>query len=210
MDARELAVHDRNRSPLSKKPLQTVPVKTLPDFIEEPLQILSVGINPSLHAVRAGYPFAFESNRFWPALNASRLIDKELTPGVHAMRILARRYGMGFTDIVKRPTRGIKDLRSADFARWAPTLLTKIDRFNPAILWFHGKTAAREFLKRAVQCNTVPQWGLQPFRICRAACFVSPNPSPANAAFSLEYIIGSYNDLADLRDETAASSGLPQ
>ena len=202
VDAREFAVHDRKRSPRS--------MKTLPDFIEEPLEILSIGINPSLHGVQAGYPFAFERNRFWPALNASRLIDKELTPGVHAMHILARRYGMGFTDIVKKPTRGIKDLCAADFAHWAPTLLEKIDRFKPTILWFHGKIAAKEFLKRAVRCDTVPQWGLQPFRICRAVCFVSPNPSPANATFSLEHIIGSYDELADLRDETTISPGPPQ
>ena len=175
-------------------------MQSLPDFIDEPLLILSIGINPSLHAVRAGYPFAFSRNRFWPALNASRLIDRELAPGLKAMRVLSRRYGIGFTDIVKKPTRGLKDLKAADFAQWTPVLLEKIERFAPRILWFHGKVAAQEFLKRSLAPKHDLTWGLQTFKVCQSPCFVSPNPSPANAAYSLEKIVASYDALATLRD----------
>lgn len=176
-------------------------MQTLPDFIDEPLLILSIGINPSLHAVRAGYPFAFSRNRFWPALNASQLVERELTPGMEAMRVLSHRYGIGFTDIVKKPTRGLNDLRAADFAQWTPVLLEKIERFQPRILWFHGKVAAREFLKRTAASKRDLEWGLQGFEVCQVPCFVSPNPSPANAAYSLEKITASYGALATLRDQ---------
>ena len=182
-------------------------MKTLPDFIDEPLLVLSIGINPSLHSVRAGYPFAFSRNRFWPALNASRLITEELLPTVSAMQVLSRRYGIGFTDVVKKPTRGLKDLRAGDFAHWAPLLLKKIERFAPSILWFHGKVAAREFFKRSLEMTPDLKWGTQAFRVCGSRCFISPNPSPANAAYSLCTIVASYDELAKLRDRALERNG---
>ncbi len=177
-------------------------MQTLPDFIDEPVLILSIGINPSLHSVRAGYPFAFARNRFWTALNASALIDGELTAGVRATQILSHRYGIGFTDIVKKPTRGLRDLKAADFARWTPVLVEKIERLAPRIIWFHGKVAAREFVKRTMEPAPDLKWGTQSFRICTSPCFISPNPSPANASYSVEKIVASYNELAALRDRT--------
>lgn len=169
--------------------------RTLPDFIAEPLHVLAIGINPSLHAVRAGYPFAFARNRFWPALNASRLVTEPLEPGAAAMRTLAARYGIGFTDVVKRPTPGMKDLRAADFAAGVPVLLGKIERHAPRVLWFHGKTAAAEFVRRT---GGEPElcWGLQPGPVAGRPCWVSPNPSPANASFSLADLVASYDALA--------------
>ena len=174
---------------------------TLPDFIADPLVILSVGINPSLHAVRAGFPFAFPRNRFWPALNASRLLREPLEPGPAAMQILATRYGIGFTDVVKRATAGLKGLKAADFARWAPLLEDKIEGLRPRIVWFHGMVAAREFLKRTAAAPTNIEWGVQAFTVGGAHCFVSPNPSPANASYALADIVASYDALAQLRSD---------
>ena len=39
-----------------------------------------------------------------------------------------------------------------------------------------------------------------------ALAFVSPNPSPANAAFSLDDLVASYDELAALRDAHAAAT----
>ena len=172
---------------------------TLPDFIDDPVHVLSVGINPSLHAVRAGYPFAFPRNRFWPALNASRLVAEPLTPGREAMRILSRRYGIGFTDVVKRPTPGLRDLRAADFAASVPRLLALLERCRPKLLWFHGKVAAREFKRRTGAPGAASvTWGMQDEVMAGLPCYVSPNPSPANAAYSLDDIVASYDALAAL------------
>lgn len=172
-------------------------MQTLPDFIEEPVRVLGIGINPSLHAVRAGYPFAFPRNRFWPALNASRLVDEPLEPGIAAMHTLAARYGIGFTDLVKRPTPGLRDLSAADFAAGVPVLVEKIARFRPRVLWFHGKSAAREFARRSGHAMDL-RWGLQTERVAGCRCYVSPNPSPANAAYSLADLVASYDELAAL------------
>ena len=80
-------------------------MKTLADFIAQDCRVLSIGLNPSLNAVRDGYPFSTRQNRFWPALNRSKLIDAPLTPSVAAMEVLVERYRFGFTDVVKRPSR---------------------------------------------------------------------------------------------------------
>lgn len=169
---------------------------TLPDFLADGLRVLSVGINPSLHAVRAGYPFAFARNRFWPALNASQLIDEQLEPGVAATRRLVEHYGFGFTDVVKRPTPGMKSLRAADYARWLPVLRETIERTGVEWLWFHGMTALRAMCRHAAGHFEPVGLGRQAFELYGAAVFVSPNPSPANARYSLAAITASYDNFA--------------
>ena len=71
----------------------------LPDYLEGNLRVLAIGINPSLLSDQLGFPFAHPQNRFWPALNASRLVDAPITPGIGAMSTLNSIYQMGFTDI---------------------------------------------------------------------------------------------------------------
>ena len=108
-----------------------------PDFMPSALVVLSIGINPSPHALRSGYPFAFARNRFWPALNGSRLLEEALQPGVAAMAVLGQRYGFGFPDVVKRATPGMKNLKAADYDADAPLLLAKIRRHRPAVFPWH-------------------------------------------------------------------------
>lgn len=180
------------------------PEATLPDWLAPKLRILSVGLNPSLNAVRAGFPFATPQNRFWKALNASGLVAQPLTPGVAAMQCLLERYRIGFTDVVKRATPGAAQLRVADFRRWAPRLSEKILACAPAIVWVHGKVAWRHYLKYSGQhadadCEQLP-WGLQPVRIGISTVFVTPNPSPANASYSLQDLIAWYAKLAAMQD----------
>ncbi|MEQ8663233.1 MAG: mismatch-specific DNA-glycosylase [Gammaproteobacteria bacterium] len=173
-------------------------VPTLADFVRPGLRVLAVGINPSPHAVRAGYPFAFARNRFWPALNASRLVDTPLTPGIDAMRVLLDDHGIGFTDVVKRPTPGVRDLARRDFVAAVPVFAAKLDRLAPRVVWFHGMIAARAVCRELVVAGPPAGWGEQPFMLAGARCFISPSPSPANARFALADLVASYDALARL------------
>ena len=116
-------------------------METLPDYIDEDVELLAVGLNPSPNSVRCGYPFATQQNRFWRALNQSRLVAAPCPPCVESMRYLLVEEHIGFTDVVKRPTAGAADLRARDYRRWAPLLSTKIARYQPRIVWFQGKMA---------------------------------------------------------------------
>lgn len=171
---------------------------TLPDWIGPGLSILSVGLNPSPNSVRAGFPFATPQNRFWKALNASGLIDEVLEPGVPAMQRLFEHYRIGSTDVVKRPTPGAAQLRTADFREWSPILTDKLLTYAPRVVWVHGKLAWRHYLQVTGGNLEALDWGLQIETIGDSRVFVTPNPSPANASYSLDALIRWYRKLAAL------------
>ena len=172
--------------------------KTLSDYLHPGLEIVSIGLNPSLPSVRDGFYFANPRNRFWRALNASGLVAEELLPGPAAMDILLERYRIGFTDVVKRPTAGGHDLRAADYRDWSPVLRRKLERYQPAIAWFHGKQAYAGYLRYGEGVKPGIEWGEQPRQIGAARVFVTPNPSPANAAYSLDVLTDWYRQLSDI------------
>ena len=174
-------------------------METLPDYLRQNLCFISVGLNPSPASVKAGYYFANPRNRFWKALNRSRLIESELTPGEQAMQELVDKYHIGFTDLVKRSTRMGNQLKVSDYQQWAPVLKEKLYEYQPDIAWFHGKVAYRNYLKYTGLKETEVPWGPQKYLIGRTRVFVTPNPSPANAGYSLDELVKSYNAMVSYR-----------
>ncbi len=175
-------------------------MKTLDDYIEPGLKILSIGLNPSPPSVLCGAYFAGKRNRFWKALEGSSLVEEQIPLSPSGMLQLLRFYKIGLTDTVKRVTPGSSDLRRADFVRDVPLLQHKILTFRPAIAWFHGKVAFKQYLSvlKIEQKNV--EWGEQKSQIGQSRIFVTPNPSPANAVFSLDDLIVWYTELKYLRD----------
>ncbi|MEE9422039.1 MAG: mismatch-specific DNA-glycosylase [Gammaproteobacteria bacterium] len=175
-------------------------METLPDYLKPDLRILSVGLNPSIPSVEAGFYFANPRNRFWKALQQSILVDEVLTPGVVSIEKMFSDHGIGFTDLVKRPTPGMKQLKAVDYRADAPVLFDKIMRYKPVVVWFHGKVTWQKFLRYAMQekCGEVggSEWGEQPLKFDGIHFYVTPNPSPANAAFSLDDLVAWYDKLA--------------
>ena len=182
--------------------------ETLPDYLRSGLAMVSIGLNPSLPSVRAGYYFANPRNRFWRALHGSGLVPSEeaMEPGIAAMEVLLQQHAIGFTDVVKRATAGGHDLRAADFQIWAPQLKRKLLGCAPRIAWFHGKQAYAGYLRYGEGVVPAIDWGEQPLRLGDSRVFVTPNPSPANAVFSLVDLIAWYVRLGEFRDRTCARS----
>lgn len=169
--------------------------KTLPNYIDHGLNILSIGLNPSNISVEKGFYFANPRNRFWKAFNASGLLAEQVVPSKQAQERIFTKYKMGFTDVVKRHSSMGKDLRAADYKKWAPVLKIQILRYQPKICWFHGKIAMQNYLKYAENKKIAVEWGKQPFQIDNSVVYVTPNPSPANAAYSLSQLIDWYQKL---------------
>lgn len=178
----------------------------LPDWLAPDLDIVWIGVNPSLPAAHAGFPFANPRNRFWPALNASRLPHAPLEPSVAAMDVLLERDRIGCTDLVKRPSRGEADLSVEERRAGAARLTALVERYRPRILWFHGRTPFEHYARHALGVRPPRGFGLLAHAPHGAPCFVTPNPSPANAAFSLEALIEWYDRLAALREATARAA----
>ena len=173
-------------------------METLPDYLKSDLDIVFVGLNPSAYSVKEGHYFANPRNRFWTAFNRSGLVDVELSP---ALDYALLGHGIGFTDVVKRPTTQASGLRLDDYREWAPLLKEKLEQYQPLIACFQGLIAYRHYLRYADGLNAKPNLGQQERTINRSRVFVAPNPSPANARYSVDDLVGWYRELKALRDE---------
>ena len=134
----------------------------LPDRLREGLDIVSIGINPSLYTVERGFNFARRSNRFWPTFNACGLVPQPLEPGIAAVRTLLETYRIGFTDLVARPTARADELTEADYRAGTRTLRRKLMKYRPAIAWFQGVSAFQKYLEHAEGVRRRVTPGLQP------------------------------------------------
>lgn len=174
-------------------------METLPDYLRDGLFFVSIGLNPSPVSVQASYYFANPGNRFWKALSGSRLANVELEPGVVAMETLLTKYNIGFTDLVKKPTSMANALRVADYRQGAPVLKEKILRYQPGVAWFQGKVTYKNYLKYAEDLELEINWGAQKHSIGKTLVFVTPNPSSANAPYSIDDLIKFYDEMVSYR-----------
>ena len=176
------------------------PGPTLPDYLRCGLDIVLIGLNPSAYSVKVGRYFANPRNRFWPAFSAANLVGRPVGPEDDASLL---EHGIGLTDVVKRPTPQASGLSAADYRRDAPILKEKLLRFAPAIACFHGLTAYRAYLRHAEGISKPGNIGLgrQDYSIGDSKVFVLPNPSPANARYSLDDLTRWYVELDHWRRE---------
>lgn len=142
---------------------------TLPDILTPGLDLVFVGINPSIYSAERGEYFARPSNMFWRCLNGSGLVPARVGPA-DSHRLLE--YGIGLTDIVKRATHDAAELSKAEFAVGREELREKLTRYAPRAVCFVGKLAWQEFSRVRV-CS----WGEQPERIGETVVFVMPSTS---------------------------------
>lgn len=197
--------------------IETGAIRTLPDYLEHGLDLVFIGINPGLYSVARGHYFARKTSRFWPALSASKL-SRVLRSGLGLSALSPGndrdlpRFGIGLTDVVKRPSANAGELAADDFAQWSPILIEKIHRYAPRVACFHGLTAFHPFLRIALRVSDrVPVLGPQPELIGSTRLYVVPNPSPANAHFTLADQVAWYDKVADfLAAARAESPGVRQ
>ncbi len=175
-------------------------METLPDYLDDGLDLVVLGQNPSPASVERQCYYGNPRNRFWPALRGAGLAPRDFTPTPEGFQWLLAHERIGFTDVVKVPTPGAADLRAADFREWAPVLRHKLLTYRPAILWFNGKGVYQAFLRYGLGVRPGHvELGEQPERIFGRIAFVTPNPSPANAAWRMADLIACYSQLAERR-----------
>ncbi|HKW25136.1 MAG TPA: mismatch-specific DNA-glycosylase [Terriglobales bacterium] len=177
--------------------------RTLPDYLAAGLDLVFIGINPGLYSVERGHYFARSTSRFWPAFSVSKM-SLQVRRALRADSLLPvhdaelPRFGIGLTDIVKRPSANAAELSDADFEEWSPRLLEKLRHFAPRVACFHGITGYRKFLRFGLHIsNRQPVLGPQPEVIGATRLFVVPNPSPANAHFTARDQIQWYDRVSE-------------
>ncbi len=152
---------------------------TLADTVGPDMDVLLVGLNPSLPAAEAGYGFAGPSNRFWRAARASGLLTTQRDP----LRALID-DGVGMTDLVKRATTRASEVNRAEFRRGADRLERLVGFLHPrmvCLVGLSGWRAARDPGARP---------GLQEHTLAGRPLYVMPNPSGLNTHITLEGLTG--------------------
>lgn len=166
-------------------------VATLPDLLAPGIEVLFVGINPSLYSVRAGHYYARSGNLFWRCLHEGGLTPVRLRPE-EDHRVLE--WGIGITDCVKRPTASAAEVSAAEFRDGVASLVDTIAYCRPRIVCFNGLVGYRgAFDPRA-------GLGRQSRLLEGAVVFVVPSTSGANAAYSREARVEWFARLRELRD----------
>lgn len=146
----------------------------LPDYLRTGLDVVFVGINPGLASAAHGHHYAGPTNHFWPLLYEARFVPQPLTFENDA-RVLE--FGIGLTNLVDRPSRGIDDLSKAEMASGAARLREKLLRHRPRVIAFNGKAIAEAFLGR--RCALGPQ----PERWEGMLVYVMPSTSTRTASY---------------------------
>jgi len=140
----------------------------LPDILKPNLKVVFCGTAVGDKSAQAGAYYAGPRNSFWSTLAQVGLTPRRLDP--QEFRILPR-YGIGLTDLAKGLHGSDRRVRTSDFDTRSFRL--KIEKFNPKVVAFNGKRAARPFFGRDIQ------YGLQAETIGKSVIFVLPSTSGA-------------------------------
>src|ERR1700741_4234321 len=150
-------------------------MRTLPDHLRKGMKLVIVGCNPSESSVRVGHYYAGRGNEFWPILHESGVVPEPFD--YHDDRRVIE-FGIGLTDLVKRPTKAAEELTREDFAEGRIVLSQKLEEFAPRVVAFNGRFTYEQFAQRKCKC------GLQKERLYGARVFVlpaTPAPQPQSA-----------------------------
>ena len=148
-------------------------VETLEDLLRPGLRAVCVGINPSPVSVQAGHYYqGILGQRFLARLRYVGLVDGGWRGFEDDAAFAA---GVGFTDIVKRPTRDAAALSAAEFEHGRRMLKSKLEAQRPALVIFTFKKAAVKLLGSFAGNGFVP--GLN---LANSEVFVMPAPFEGN------------------------------
>jgi mismatch-specific thymine-DNA glycosylase len=143
-------------------------MKSLPDLLSKGSKLVIVGCNPSPISARIGCYYAGRGNQFWSLLHESGLVPERIMP-LDSLRVTE--FGIGLTDIVKRPSKSSSDVSSREFAAGRKALHRKLKRIGPSVIVFNGKVVYEQFTR--TRC----EYGLQKERLYGAAVYVLPSTS---------------------------------
>ncbi len=150
-------------------------LRTLADTVAPGMELLVVGLNPSLYAADAGVGYARPGNRFWPAAMAAGLVTRD-RDAEHALR----RDHVGMTDLVKRATVRASELTSSEYRHGLGRLERLVRWLAPSAVCLVGLAGWRA----AADPGAVP--GVQPGAMGARPLYLMPSTSGANARVSLE------------------------
>ncbi|MDP9495892.1 MAG: mismatch-specific DNA-glycosylase [Actinomycetota bacterium] len=163
----------------TREQLEAFRGSTLPDLLGPDVRLLFVGINPGLWTAATQTHFCHPSNRFYPALRKSGLIDLDLDTNLGMTDdqrgdFLSR--GMGITNLVRRATARASEIGADELRQGADRLQATIARLHPKVVAVAGVTAYRTAFAQPTAVL-----GRRESDVSGAQIWVVPNPSGLNA-----------------------------
>ena len=175
---------------------------TLPDYLRAGLDIVSIGINPSVYSVEKGFAFARPGNRFWPVFNkAGSGLRCRWSPHVPRIEIA-----------VPRPRHRLHRHRQAADARGLRAVELRTTATVPshytASCCGTSRASPGSRARTPGRCSSSMRWtrGARSTPACRRrpsgrpACSSRPIPSGANPAANPQALLPHYVELRKLRD----------
>jgi TDG/mug DNA glycosylase family protein len=152
-------------------------VETLEDLLAPGMRAVCVGINPSPTSVRAGHYYQGKlGQKFFSRLHLAGL----LPPGRGGWQDdEAFAAGVGFTDIVKRPTDKATQVRPEEHEHGQGLLEAKLERYRPRLVVFTFKATAKKLFGNVAGNGFVP--GL---KLAHSNVFVMPGPYESASSVS--------------------------
>jgi double-stranded uracil-DNA glycosylase len=145
-------------------------LEPIPDHLEKGLRLLFIGFNPSVRSAETGHHYANRNNRFWNILYQAGITDRKYEPNEDRDLL---KEGIGFTNIVARPTKAAADITREEYIEGAKLLREKLAHYQPRIACFVGKGVYQQYGK-VKQTN----WGIQKSPITiNVLEFVAPSSS---------------------------------
>ncbi len=118
---------------------QNKEIQTLAPIWRPGLDVLFVGLNPSLPSMEAGhYHRGNLGKRFWKRLRSAALVENA-DDGREDEALLDS--GLGITDLVPRPTARADEITEEEFSLGAQFVLYQIQSGNPRVVCFIYKKA---------------------------------------------------------------------
>src|SRR6202030_2358939 len=111
-------------------------MRTLPDHLRKGMKLVIVSCNPTESSVRVGHYYAGRDNEFWPILFESGVVPEPFD--YHDDKRVIE-FGIGLTDLVKRPTKTTAELTREDFGEGPIDMSQKLEEFAPRVIGFNGR-----------------------------------------------------------------------
>src|SRR5215470_2196689 len=156
-------------------------MRTLPDHLRKGMKLVIVGCNPSESSVRVGHYYAGRGNEFWPILYESGVVPESFD--YHDDKRVIE-FGIGLTDLVKRPSKTVEEITREDFAEGRFVLSQKLEEFAPRVVAFNGQLTYEQFAQR--KCKL----GLQKELLYGSRVYVlpaTPGGQPQSKSERLQY-----------------------
>src|ERR1700730_9292076 len=147
-------------------------MRTLPDYLRKGMKLILVGVNHGDRSALVGHHYAGGSNQFWSIMYEAACLRERI--GYEDDRRCLE-FGIGMTDLVKRPTRGIEEIERQEFAEGRVLLAQKLEEMRPRAIASNGKIVYEKFSGRPCKL------GLQKEQLYGAQVFVLPSTSAQNA-----------------------------